>query len=140
MLAVLVLAGCGQTGSATRHSAAKSRLSSVTDVRRSFSRRGIRLENAPLNPFATGEPTYLTATVPGSTSLPARAPYAPQRIPVFVDVEVYSTAEQARTGAQTDYTIGNAGPLHTYRVRNVLVRWQGHGPEPDLEAAVQGLR
>jgi hypothetical protein len=140
VLAVLLLAGCGQAASTARHSAATSRLSSVSDVRRSFSHRGIRLENAPVNPFATGGPTYLTAAVPGATTIPAKAPYAPQPIPLFVDVQVYSSAEQARVGGQTDYTIGSAGPLHKYRVRNVLVRWQGYGPAPRVEAAVRGLR
>lgn len=136
---MVLLAGCGQTGSTTRH-AATPRLNSVSDVRRTFSRRGITLDNAPANPFVAGGPTYLTATVPGSTKAPAKAPYAAQPIPVFVDVEIFASAEQARVGAQTDYTIGNAGALHKHRVGNVLVRWQAYGPAPRIEAAVRALR
>jgi hypothetical protein len=138
---LLSLAACGKSGPTKSHEvgAAGPTLRTVADVRRSFSRQGIQLDEVP-NPFAPPQPAYLDGVADSSLKLPAKPPYAAQSIPVGIDVAVYPTIHAARVGSGTVYTIGNAGPTHSYRVRNVVVHWDGHGRAPTVDAAVRALR
>jgi hypothetical protein len=104
-----------------------------------FARRGIQLVAEQPNPFSPSGPETFTATVPGTAKAPARAPYVPSPIPLLLDVEVYSTVDAARAASQTVSTVGNAGPMHSYRTRNVVVHWQGYGTAPQIVAAVHSL-
>jgi hypothetical protein len=142
MLALLLaLSGCGRASPTTPRAVAKAgpTIRTVGDVRRSFSSQGIRLDDVP-NPSGPPQPVDLTAVTNSSANLPAKPPYAAQAAPIGVDVVVYPTIQAARVGSETVSTVGNAGPMHSYLVRNVLVRWQGYGRAPTVAAAVRALR
>lgn len=141
IFAVLPLVGCGDSHVTTTAATRQPRPSNLTvaEVRKAFSHHGIHLHE----PFAGLVPPgqrFLSAMVLGSATASGGPPYAPQRVPITIDVDVYSSAHAAQAGSQWHLTIGGSNmPTRTYRVRNVVIRFHGYGTAPRAAAVLREL-
>jgi hypothetical protein len=140
MFAVLPLVGCGHSAVATTAAAtqAQPRNLTVADVRRAFSHHGIHLHE----PFAgrLPEQRFLSTVVFGSATASSGPPYAAERLPVTIDVDVYSSTRAAQAGSRWHLTVGGDNmPTRTYRIRNVVIRVHGYGTTPRAIAALREL-